>query len=1144
MKNLLQKDWVHYLAYVFAALIGIWFLTKLWIPTGYAIAGHDSGLAINAGDFLKSRLFAWDLQGFGRDNSGYFGSLVMHSVDFISSKIAGVPFAGNQLNLFFWIAAIFISGAVFARSLNNKFGVYFQYLFPVFITFNFFILQSIFIIERAKYSLLVAALLFLAIFIRMRSSQLSVILAGISATLVFFFFNGGSWLGLPLYGGILVLGLSILIFEIIFAFKLRKTKNLIRLLMFYIILGIGFVFLNAYSILPYSSKFFTQDYSAATDKVVISTNKGWLNNLSQASSYINLFRLQGVPDWYAGEMDVNPDHAYANMYMNNPLLVVFSFVFPLLIISSFLLTESGDQKEKLTLFGVIFFLGLFFSAGSHPPLGFIYTFFYEHIPGFSIFRSPFYKFGSALFIGASVMISFSISILAEKFANLFKNKLKYIYGSVLTLLAIILWLMFYGVLFKPSYMFTWQPQLSTRLSVPGYVNNFAAWFDKQETGESRTLLLPQLNDSWKDDSYAWGYWSLTNLPSVISNKPFVSNGELTGEEEMWVDRLYLFLAKGDEIGAYNLSKRLGIDYLLLRNDVLTGSTWSGAVLPEQYKARLENFGSIEKIAVFDKWSIYKFKRESTPLFYPSKAVVSITGNYPYLSQEFYSNADTVTGVNPSLLSGYVSEIVNENSCESCPLEGDPALTSLPAVNILPNSPFYILKQRNELRALKNASTDRSKIDAYLGSVLRRGSEIKSMWDMGLHTDYSVDSLEKINEYLKEVSRIYASENTDQYFEAKRVVDNLNVVERAFKDIAVNYDFRNKKTDYRQGIFDAIWNINSLKAMFPIIEDKNKLESEKIYNIKAKGDSNRTLYIDENTLPLGLNLMPVLSEKITYISDKKSVDIKIEQTPTSLLKLKMPDNYSEGRIQIKFPRFPNLFINQGLKIEQTPTGQRSCIEGTLANFNPDRKYRVEVSAVKPWQVTKLFIKDGEINGGDSHFIQGQDEAEIGPTLSNRPFYHVYTPSHGATNPTIYLCSSNITPPEIENFEIHEMVSPDIIAVDSISTPDKGDPVVTYKKVDPTHFQVQITNALNPFILVFNEAYNSSWYLNGYDSGHFVVNGYANAWKVSKTGTYTLDLVYAPQASFKKGVLISVFSLGFVLLVFIILVFRKTKINNEN
>lgn len=1141
MKNLLQKDWVHYLIYVAVALIGIWFLTKLWIPEGYAVAGHDSGLAINAGEFLKSRLFAWDLQGFGRDNSGYFGSLVMHSVDFISSKMAGVQFAGNQLNLFFWIAAIFISAAVFARSLNNKLGVYFQYLFPVFITFNFFILQSIFIVERAKYSLLVAALLFLAIFIKMRSSQLSVLMAGISATLVFFFFNGGSWLGLPLYGGVFVLGLSILIFEIVFAFKQKKTKNLVKLLTFYLILGIGFVFLNAYSILPYSSKFFSQDYSAATDKVVISTNKGWLNNLSQASSYLNLFRLQGTPDWYAGEMDANPGHSYANIYINNPFLVASSFAIPLLIIFSFLLTQSGDQKEKLTLFGVIFFLGLFFSAGSHPPLGFVYTFFYEHVPGFSIFRSPFYKFGSALFIGASVMISFSISILAEKFANLFKNKYKYFYGLFPVLLAIILWFLFYGVLFKPSLLFTWQPQLSTRLTVPEYVNNFATWFGKQETGDSRTLLLPQLNDSWKDDSYTWGYWSLTNLPSVISNKPFVSNGELSKEEEMWVDRLYLFLAKGDEIGAYNLSKRLGIDYLLLRNDVLVGSTWSGLVLPGQYRTKLESLSSIEKIAVFDKWSIYKFKRENTPLFYSTKTVVSITGNYPYLSQEFYSNVDTVSGTDPSSLSGYVSEIVNENACKSCPLEGDPALTSLPAVTILPNSPFYILKQRNEDRALKNAVTDRSKIDAYLGSVLRKGAEIKAMWDMGLHTDYAVDSLAKINEYLKQTSKIYSSGNADQYFEGKRLIDNLNVVERAFKEIAVNYDFKNKKLDYRQGIFDAIWNINSLKSQFPIIEDKNKLETEKIYNIKAKDGGNRMLYIDENTLPLGLNLIPVLPEKITYVSDKKSSDVKIEQTATSLLKLKMPENYGEGEIQIKFPRFPNLFVNQGLKIEQTPTGQRSCIEGTLTNFNPDRKYRVEVSAVKPWQVTKVYIKDGEINGGDSHFIQGQDEAEIGPTLSNKPFYHVYTPSHGATSPSIYLCSSNVTPPEIENFEIHEMVSPDIIAVDSISTPDIASPVVTYTKVDPTHFQVKIENASTPFILVFNEAYNSSWRLNGYDSGHFVVNGYANAWKISKTGTYTLDLTYTPQSSFKKGVLISIFSLVFVLGAFITLVFRRAKIN---
>lgn len=1143
MKRFFNREQYTYLLFVILSLIGIWFLTKLWVPAGFTVAGHDSGLAVNASNFFKSRLYAWDVQGFGRDNSGYFGSLIMHFVDFVSSKVAGVAFAGNQINIFFWISAIFVSAAIFSRSLKQRAGNYFAFFFPVFVTFNFYILQSIFIFERAKYSLLVAALLFLAIYIKMRTKELSVLISGILCSFVFFIFNGGSWLGLPLYGGLLVLGFSILVFEIVFIVKDRKINNFLNLLIFYVVIGVGFVLFNAYSLLPYTSKFLNQDYAAVTDKSVVSAGEGWLNNLSQASSYLNLFRLQGVPDWYAGELKPNPDHAYASLYLNNRLLVVASFAFPLLIMVAFFLSKNKEQKELLILFGISLFFGAFFVAGSHPPLGFLYTFMYEHVPGFSIFRSPYYKFGSEFFIAVAFLISFSLSSLIEK--NIGKLNKRHFYGFIFGMVIVLLWFRFYNIIFKPSLVFTWHSGLSTRVQVPSYVDNFGGWFDKQETGDSRTLLLPPLNNSWKNDAYNWGYWSLTNLPSVVSNKSFVSNGELGDGESVWVNKLYSLIESSDEIGVFNLSKKLGIDYILLRNDVLTDSSWSAARSPKTYSDILGGFRSLTKIEVFGQWSVFKFNREASPMFYTTNGLVSLNGNYPYLSQAFYSNENSVGGVNINSYSGYVSEVVNEYSCKSCPLENKDALTSLPPVSILPNSPFYVLKERTENRALNSATTNRSKVDAYLGSVLRRGSEIKAMWDFGLNTDYAVSSLQKMNIYLKKTYEIYSTEDSDQYFEAKRLIDNLNVVERSFKAIASNYDFGTKKQDYRQGILDIIWNINKLKTLFPIIEDKNKQEMEKVYTVPGNGGIIRNLYIDENTIPLGLDGRPVLPTKITFTSDKNASDVKMEKASGSLIKLLMPKNYSDGKILMEFPKFPNLLVRTGYSVEQTPTGPRSCTLGSLVRFNPNRKYRIEVTATKPWQVLKLYLKDGEINNGDSGFIQGQDETEINATLLSRPFYHVYDPSNGAKNLKIYLCSSNITPPEFENFEIHEIVSPDIVAVDEMPEVSRNYPQIKYVKIDPTHYRVDIENAKNPFILIFNQSFNSSWAIDLQNSDHFTINGYANAWKISKTGTYSIDLVYKPQSEFKKGVVVSLFGIfAFAVLATVLIVFEKKLKNGHN
>lgn len=1141
MRKFFDKEWSVYLVYIAAALTGIWFLTKLWVPSGFAIAGHDSGLAVNASEFFKSRLYSWDPQGFGRDNSGYFGSLIMHFIDFGTSKLAGVPYAGNQLNIFFWISALFISAGIFAYSLKDKLSKYFIFLFPSFVTFNFYILQSIFIFERAKYSLLIAALLFLTIYLKMREEKISVVAGGILSSFVFLVFNGGSWLGLPLYGGLLVLVFSILVFEIITALKEKRWTKLTRLLILYVIIGFGFLILNAYSILPYASKFLRQDYGAVTDRGVISSGKEWLENLSQAGSYLNIFRLQGVPDWYTGETSINLLQPYAAFYTGNFLMVVLSFIFPFLMVFSFILAKSKEHRELLALFGIVLLLGAFFVAGSHPPLGFIYTFFYEYIPGFSIFRSPYYKFGYVFFIAATFLIAYTLSCLIEKLIIFFSFKYRRLAGLGLALVGVVAWFGFYNIVFKPDKIFTWHPGLTTRVEIPSYVNDFAIWLNKQNTSESRILLAPPVNNSWRNDGYVWGYWSLTNLLSVVANKPFVTNSELESTPQDLVTKLYSFIAEGDEQSTFYLSKRLGIDYILFRSDVLADSSWSAATSPGIYHEKIMNFKSLKEIASFGPWKVYKFVRDPSLKFYIANGIISINQNSSYLSQHFYLDKDSVSGMKPDLLSGNLSTVVSEYSCESCLLEEREALTSLPSVTILPNSIFYVFKERNEEEIIKDAKSERERIDAYLGLTLRRGAEIKAMWDSGVDTDDAVDSLSKMSTYLKEAYKIYNSNpGLDQYFEAKRVMDNINIVERTFIGIVSNYDFGTKKQGYRQGVLDVLWNIDKLQSEFPIIEDKNKLETEKVYFIVSEGKNNRNLYLDENTLPVDLNNRPVPPDKITFTSGGNSFDVSTERTASSLLKLNMPKNYGDGSLVLKFHRFPNLFIPGGLSIEQSPGRLRACILGSLANFNPNRKYRVEVDATKPGQSLRLFLKDGEINNGDSRFIQGQDEAEISPTLPNHPFYHTYDPSAGATGLKIYLCNSTIQPPDVNNFEFHEIISPSVVAIDELPQSSPSSPTINYEKIDPTHYRVNIVGATTPFILVFNESYNPFWQINLPGTPHFSINGYANAWRISRQGSYALDLFYTPQSRFKKGLLVTAigFPLALILLAFT-KIFRKKR-----
>ncbi|MCJ7633851.1 hypothetical protein MUP77_15875, partial [Candidatus Bathyarchaeota archaeon] len=99
-----------------------------------------------------------------------------------------------------------------------------------------------------------------------------------------------------------------------------------------------------------------------------------------------------------------------------------------------------------------------------------------------------------------------------------------------------------------------------------------------------------------------------------------------------------------------------------------------------------------------------------------------------------------------------------------------------------------------------------------------------------------------------------------------------------------------------------------------------------------------------------------------------------------------------------------------------------------------------------------------------------------------------------------------------------------------------PTIHFQEVNPTTYRVNVTNATEPFYLIFSETYNPSWkvyegsvnwletiFKEPLSAEHFYVNGYANAWYINKTGTYTITLEFWPQNLFYAGSAISITTL---------------------
>lgn len=1125
-----NKFLVACLAYVLIGLLSICVLSIYWLSPDFIISGHDSGLALDTKEFLKSRLYAWDDHlGFGQDNSILFGSISVHLIDYLLSFLANTHYAGNQAVVFFWLAGLFLSAFVLSLSAGEIFGRPFVFIFPVLATLNFFIFQSIFIFERTKYQLQIATLLLLAIVIKFVDKKITLIPASIMTGMLFFIFNGGGLLGLPLYGGTLTLILTSVVYVSLTGIVEKNFKPLKNLVIFYFLSGIAFLALNSYSLLPFLDTFLSGGYTQLGDSDFILANTEWVKSISIATSFLNLFRFQGVPDWYMAFNLPNPGHSFAGIYINSPLLILYSFLIPMLAFSSFLLSRSNKQIRLLIFIGLLVLISAFFTAGSHKPLGFLYELAYQYIPGFSIFRSPYYKFGGALVIGIALLVSFTLSQLISKFADKIKKpSLKNIFITSLTCAIIFSWGLYHYKLFSLK-LFSWQKGYSTRLQIPNYIEDFREWSLKTPLNNERILLIPPLNEDWKNDGYSWGYWSLSTLPYMLTPKNIVANEtNLTDEEKGWVNKLYRLIKEKKDKELLNVASRLGIKYFLLRKDVLTDSTWSPTESPGFYEKNLNEISYFEKVQQFDKWILYKVNKDINEKFSPVFNLTALPLKDSYLAREFLKDDQVVFIDKPDDLSGDIKSFISKNTfslgCESCFLERFENSSYLPDIRILPNSPFYAIKDFGEKADINKATDQQKKVGVYLGSIIRRTAEIKTMLVFGVEEKYMLLNLKTINEYLDDVLSILkkTSDSNEDFTQATTVLTNISSVENNLREYVKSRQFFERGDEFRQEFLSSLLKIYNLKRFYePIYSRMLELELEKRYQVKNLQGKNFNIFINKASLPADENNLPISPEMVLFNNGKSEVNLEFEDNTVDLLKVKQSvDDFGEGLLILKFKKIPNLFLSKGLSTEQTPAGILGCSSGSFKNFNSAKMYKIKISATSKNQALRLYFIQDTSSLGVPQFLIGSPEVDVFPIYSFEPFVYLYRPSTKASDPRIYICNNNKEIPEIENVEINEIFSPEIVLSQDSIQGTTNNPAISFQKINPVKYEINISNFNAPFILKFNERFHPLWILKG-PSGdirdHFMVDGYSSAWVVKDGGVYILE--YEPQRYFNIGEVIT-------------------------
>ncbi len=290
---------------------------------------------------------------------------------------------------------------------------------------------------------------------------------------------------------------------------LRDWESFFSSLVFSLVTAIIFILINLWWMLPMVE---TLKNSVGT----ISNSNSfweWLNQKSERSSFLNIFRLVNHEAW-KHSISGNLIIASACTYIHNMIFVVLSFIFPFL---AFLKLLQRKNRFFVLYFSIMAVTMIFLAKGVHMPLGNINEFLHQKILIFKLYRSiewytPMIVLSLAYLIGEGALFVYDFLI-----------KLKKARKARLSIFALIC------VFFVYSYPF-WVGKVvhqgieekeianSYFVKIPSWYFESANWINMQKEN-FRIMSLPSLALYYHTN---WGF-SGGELGTLLLDKPIINN---------------------------------------------------------------------------------------------------------------------------------------------------------------------------------------------------------------------------------------------------------------------------------------------------------------------------------------------------------------------------------------------------------------------------------------------------------------------------------------------------------------------------------------------------------------------------------------------------------------------------------------------
>lgn len=177
-------------------------------------------------------------------------------------------------------------------------------------------------------------------------------------------------------------------------------------------------------------------------------------------------------------------------------------------------------------------------------------------------------------------------------------------------------------------------------------------------------------------------------------------------------------------------------------------------------------------------------------------------------------------------------------------------------------------------------------------------------------------------------------------------------------------------------------------------------------------------------------------------------------------------------------------------------------------------------------------------------------------------------------------------EIKDFRIEKVFDNPIVIRNKIGIEtSETRPLLKFKRINPTRYEIEVQNSTAPFNLIFGQSFSSGWkaYLtDGNVNGdivakysrvnsfeiepsnvffkypylfrpsnekipedkHFLANGYSNGWKIEKTGNFKVIILYEPQRYFYNLLSLSLFLISMGIIFGLFQLIRRYGKNKSN